>query len=157
MRPTNPRRNVFQIDTSTGEINFSEEVGKTFLWKSIIKNKDKDPNASDQKSSGQKGGNSEKSSRGSAIKKRFETIPLRVNFVSHRSISLSLSRRIRKLSLNFLGPDEDQPLVSINPGNDPSTFNPQLPAIVIERPENSNSTDRRWDASTRQFECEQSE
>ncbi len=49
--------------------------------------------------------------------------------------------RIRKLSLNFLGPDEDRPLV--NPTNEsiPNPFFQQLPSIVIEQPVPSLSND----------------
>lgn len=45
-------------------------------------------------------------------------------------IMFCLSFRIRKLSLNILGPEEDRALVSP----------PQLPAIVIEQPEPSVSS-----------------
>ncbi len=44
----------FKINPSTGVINFSEEVGKTFLWKSISKSKD-----------------NEKPSRSAGIKNKF--------------------------------------------------------------------------------------
>ncbi len=47
-------------------INFSEEVGKTFLWKSIAKTKDKETITSDKKSS-----TNEKPSKSSGIKNRF--------------------------------------------------------------------------------------
>ncbi|CAF1020101.1 unnamed protein product [Adineta steineri] len=123
-----PTENV-EINTSTGVINFSEEVGKTFLWKSISKTKDKEPATPDRKTASQKQPNSDKASRSSALKKR-----------------------IRKLSLNFLGPDEDRPLV--NPTNESSSnqFNQQLPSIVIEQPETSFSSDnneqRRRTSST---------
>jgi hypothetical protein len=52
-------------------INFSEEVGKTFLWKSIAKSKDKEPSTLERKYQSQKQPNTDKASRGSAIKKRF--------------------------------------------------------------------------------------
>jgi len=104
-----PTENV-QINTSTGVINFSEEVGKTFLWKSIAKTKEKEPTIQ-RKFQSQKS-NSEKSSRGSAIKKR-----------------------IRKLSLNFLGPDEDRPFLSTTNESTTNPNNQQLPSIVIEQPE----------------------
>ncbi len=45
--------------------------------------------------------------------------------------------RIRKLSLNFLGPDEDQPF--LNPTTESAT-NSQLPSIVIEQPEGTSTT-----------------
>jgi hypothetical protein len=51
-------------------INFSEEVGKTFLWKSIAKIKDPEPTTPTKKSQSQKQPNNDKSSRGSALKKR---------------------------------------------------------------------------------------
>ncbi|CAF0834824.1 unnamed protein product [Adineta ricciae] len=116
-----PTENV-KINTSTGVINFSEEVGKTFLWKSISKTKDKETSASERKT------NSDKSSRSSAIKKR-----------------------IRKLSLNFLSPDEERPLV--NASNDASSpYSQQLPSIVIEQPEvpllNNDSRQRQRSDST---------
>jgi hypothetical protein len=47
-------------------INFSEEVGKTFLWKSISKSKAKEIVPPEKKSS-----TNEKSSRSSGIKNRF--------------------------------------------------------------------------------------
>ena len=50
--------------------------------------------------------------------------------------------RIRKLSLNFLSPDEDRPLV--NPINEstPIPLNQQqLPSIVIEQPDTVISID----------------
>jgi hypothetical protein len=52
-------------------INFSEEVGKTFLWKSISKTKDKEPTTPQRKSQSQKQSSTDKSSRGSSIKNRF--------------------------------------------------------------------------------------
>lgn len=55
-----------KINPSTGVINFSEEVGKTFLWKSIAKVKDKETIPSEKKSS-----NNEKSTKSSGIKERF--------------------------------------------------------------------------------------
>ncbi len=55
-----------KINPSTGVINFSEEVGKTFLWKSIAKAKDKEAMALEKKSS-----NNEKPSKSSGIKDRF--------------------------------------------------------------------------------------
>jgi hypothetical protein len=57
---------IFQINPSTGVINFSEEVGKTFLWKSISKSKAKEIIPSEKKSS-----TNEKSSKSSGIKNRF--------------------------------------------------------------------------------------
>ncbi|CAF3643219.1 unnamed protein product [Rotaria sordida] len=122
-----PTENV-KIDTSTGVINFSEEVGKTFLWKSIAKTKDKEPTP-ERKLHQPKLPPNDKPSRGSALKKR-----------------------IRKLSISILGPDEDRPLV--NPPNDVAlnTINEQLPVIVIE-PEtsisisNENSEQRRRTSS----------
>ncbi len=57
---------VFKINPSTGVINFSEEVGKTFLWKSIAKSKDKEAVRLEKKPS-----NNDKPSRGSGIKERF--------------------------------------------------------------------------------------
>lgn len=56
----------FQINPSTGVINFSEEVGKTFLWKSIAKTKDKEITSSEKKSS-----NNEKPTKTSGIKDRL--------------------------------------------------------------------------------------
>ncbi|CAF0758464.1 unnamed protein product [Rotaria sordida] len=67
-------------------MNFSEEVGKTFLWKSIAKSKDKEVIASEKKPS-----NNDKSSRSSGIKKR-----------------------IGKLGLSFRSSDEDRALVNTN-------------------------------------------
>lgn len=59
------------MDPSSGTINFSEEVGKTFLWKSIAKPKDKEPKPSEKKEQTNKQSPNEKQSRGSALKKRF--------------------------------------------------------------------------------------
>lgn len=112
-------------------INFSEEVGKTYLWKSIAKNKDKEPRTPDQKSSNEKQSNSEKTSRGSAIKKRFDLS----SFIQKTLVLLSC--RIRKFSLNFLGPDEERPF--LNPANDstPAPLTQPLPDIVIEQSDSS--------------------
>ena len=62
-----------------------------------------------------------------------------------------MSFRIRKLSLNFLSPDEERPLV--NASNDASSpYSQQLPSIVIEQPEmpllNNDSRQRKCSGST---------
>jgi hypothetical protein len=54
---------LFKINPSTGVINFSEEVGKTFIWKSIAKQKNRE---SEKKSS-----STDKPSRRSGIKNKF--------------------------------------------------------------------------------------
>ncbi|CAF2962810.1 unnamed protein product [Rotaria sp. Silwood2] len=121
-----PTENV-KIDTSTGVINFSEEVGKTFLWQSIAKTKDKEA-TSEEKLHTPKQPPYDKPSRGSALKKR-----------------------IRKLSISILGPDEDRPLVT--PTNDVALnpINQQLPSIVIEQTETSmphDNTEQRQRTSS---------
>lgn len=53
------------------------------------------------------------------------------------------SFRIRKLSLNFLSPDEDRPLVEMTASSDaigPAAGSHQpLPSIVIQQPESSTA------------------
>lgn len=46
--------------------------------------------------------------------------------------------RIRKLSLNFLGPDEERPFINQPNESISNPTNPQLPSIVIEQPETIN-------------------
>ncbi|CAF3452133.1 unnamed protein product [Rotaria sp. Silwood1] len=111
-----PTENV-KIDTSTGVINFSEEVGKTFLWRSIATTKDKEP-SSEGKLHTPKQPTTDKPSRGSALKKR-----------------------IRKLSISILGPDEDRPLVTATNEVPLNPINQQLPSIVIEQTEKSRPND----------------
>ncbi|CAF3369159.1 unnamed protein product [Rotaria sp. Silwood1] len=97
-----PTKNV-QNNQSTNVMNFSEEVGKTFIWKSIAKSKDKEGIASEKKSS-----SNDKSSRSSGIKKR-----------------------IGKLSLGFLSSDEDRSLVNTNNPQLPSiVIEPMEPSVA---------------------------
>ncbi|CAF2401099.1 unnamed protein product [Rotaria sp. Silwood2] len=91
-----------QNNRANNVMNFSEEVGKTFLWKSIAKSKDKEGIPSEKKSS-----TNDKSSRSSGIKKR-----------------------IGQLSLGFLSSDEDRALVHRNNQQLPSiVIEPMEPSI----------------------------
>ncbi|CAF3524763.1 unnamed protein product [Rotaria socialis] len=121
-----PAKNV-KIDPSTGVINFSEEVGKTSMWKSISKTKDKESTAPERKEH-QKQSTTDKPSRGSALKKK-----------------------IRKLSISLLGPDEERLLVAPSHELTLTPLNQQLPSIVVQQPDasipNDNSDQRQRTSS----------
>lgn len=51
--------------------------------------------------------------------------------------SFILSCRIRKFSLNFLGPDEDRPFLNQTNESNPTPLNQPLPDIIIEPSEGS--------------------
>ncbi|CAF0728534.1 unnamed protein product [Didymodactylos carnosus] len=112
-----------KIDPSTGIINISDEVAKTFLWKSIANVKETKDNSSNK----QKRSSESTKTRGSGIK-----------------------RRIRNLSLNFIGDDhEERPLMKnvTNTQTSTSQSNQQqptspMPSIIIERPDSSSVVER---------------
>ncbi|CAF1088075.1 unnamed protein product, partial [Didymodactylos carnosus] len=102
-----------KIDPSTGVINISDEVAKTFLWKSIA-NEKKDNTSNKPTTSSES-----TKTHGSGIKKR-----------------------IRKLSLNFIGEDhEERPLMKDVPDNQTSGSKTKqhqstpLPSIIIDKPD----------------------